>query len=149
MLIDLKKHIPSRKNRVISRKNDVTTNTNLVGSQSQSRSDLHGPICSSLSSAALSNTIPSTCLSKQRAQKGYRRLPASSSNRIVFALIITIHILCTGSRGQKARVFAMPLPRIGVVELTNAPYPKHVPFTGTNALTNIAVTPAVQPAIGY
>ncbi len=59
---------------------------------------------------------------------------------IVFALIITINISCTASRRQKARVFAMPLPRIGVVELTNAPYPKHVPFTGTSALTNIAVT---------
>ena len=66
---------------------------------------------------------------------------------IVFALIITINILCTGI--QKARVFAMPLPRIGVVELNNAPYPKHVPFTCASALTNSAVTAAVQPAIGY
>ena len=73
----------------------------------------------------LSVTIPSTCLSKQRARKGYRGLPASSSNRIVFALIITINVSCTGSRRQKACVFAMPLPRIGVVEFTNAPYPKH------------------------
>ena len=75
---------------------------------------------------------------------------------IVFALIITINSSCTGSRRQKASVFPMPLPRIGVVELsqlTNAPYPKHVTFTGmragTSALTNIAVTPAVQQAIGY
>ena len=30
-----------------------------------------------------------------------------------------------------------------------APYPKHVPFTDTSAITNIAVIPAVQPAIGY
>ena len=88
------------------------------------------------------------CLSKQRAQKGHRRLPASSSNRIAFALIITINISCTGSRRQKARVFAMSLPRIGVVELTNAPYTKHVPFAGTSCTrTNIAVTPAAQPAI--
>ena len=60
----------------------------------------------------LSITIPSACLSKQRERKGYRRLPASSSNRI-FALIITINISCTGSRRQKARFFAMPLSRIG------------------------------------
>ena len=110
----------------------------------------------------------SWCLSKQRASaKGPSTitdiflespLPQTMSliiscRPIIFALIITIDISCTGSRRRIARVFAMTLPRTGVVELTNAPYPKHklrhVPFTCRSALTNIYVTPAGQPAIGY
>ncbi len=98
----------------------------------------------------------SLCLSlsgeRKRAIDDYRHFLHTMSwiiSCIVFAMITTINISCTARRRQKAHVFAMPLPRIGVVELTNASYPKHVPFTGTSALTNIAVTPAVQPAIGY
>ena len=52
-------------------------------------------------------------------------------------------------RAQEARLFAMPLPQTGVVEFTNAPYPKQVSFNGMRAFANIGVTPAVQPAIGY
>ena len=148
-----KKTCPASKNDVISPKNDITTNTNLVGSQRFAEPIAIRSTWPDFQKFELapppSITVPSMCLSKQRAQNGYQRLPASSSNRIVLALIITINISCTGSRRQKACIFAMPLPRIGVVELTNAPYPKHVPFTDTSALTNIAVTPAVQPTIGY
>ena len=155
------KTCPVSKNRAISPKNGVSANTSLVGSQSQSRSDLHGPICGSLSwRPPLSIAIPSVSISisseRKRAINDYRHrrrhlLQTMSLiiSCIVFALIITINISCTGGRRQIAHAFAMPLPRIGVVELTNAPDPKHVPFTGTSALTNIAVTPAVQPAIGY
>ena len=103
-----KKTCPVSKNRVISPKNGVTTNTSLVGSQSQSRSDLHGPICGSLSWRRPCQSPFLVFVYKRRAQKGYRRLPTSSSNHelntimgaiscIVFALIITINISCTGS----------------------------------------------------
>ena len=105
----------------------------------------------------LSITIPSVCLisKRKRAIDDYRHLLQTMSliiPFILFAVIITIHISCTGSRRRIDRVFAVTLeslPRIGVVELTNAPYPKHVPFACWSALTNIAVTPAGQPAIGY
>ena len=98
----------------------------------------------------LSITIPSVCLisERKRAIDDYRHLLQTMSliiPFILFAVIITVHISCTGSRRRIDRVFAVTLeslPRIGVVELTNAPYPKHVPFACRSALTNIVVTPA-------
>ena len=57
----------------------------------------------------LSITIPCVCLSgeRKRAIDDYRHLLQTMSliiSCIVFALIITINISCTGSRRQKARV---------------------------------------------
>ena len=86
---------------------------------------------------ALLITIPSVCLSSERktAIDDYRHLPQSQTMSLT--LLIIMYCICldyynehamhmTGSRRQIARVFAMPsmmpLPRIGVVELTNAPY---------------------------
>ena len=85
---------PVSKNRVISPKNVVTTNTSLLGSQSQSRSDLHGPICGSLSWRRPCQSPFLVFVYKRRAQKGYRRLPTSSNhelNNIMYCICLDHH----------------------------------------------------------
>ena len=88
-----KKHVPSRKTASYRPKTTLPR-TRIWWVRRANLDPIYTDRFAAVSVAPpLSITIPSSsmCLSKQRARKGYRRLPVSFSNRIVFALIITIN----------------------------------------------------------